>query len=93
MTTTSPTSASFHDLRRARGFAACLNPRSYVESQTLAEPLLHAGSLGVVYPSVRRSGGTCLACFRPSLVGNVRRGRTLRFTWAGKPHPNVRIEN
>ena len=82
-------SASFHDLRHARGFAACLDRRSYVASQALAEQLLRDGSLGVVYPSVRRRGGTCLACFRPALVGNVRRGRTYRFTWHGSPRPTI----
>jgi RES domain len=32
------------------------------------------GSAGVVYPSVRQSGGTCIVCFRPALVNNVRKG-------------------
>jgi hypothetical protein len=76
-------SASFHDLRRARRFRGCLDPESYVESQGLAERLLDAGALGVVYPSVRHQGGTCLACFRPALVANVRRDKTYRFTWSG----------
>jgi hypothetical protein len=84
--------ASFHDLRRARGFRDCLNPQTYVSSQGLAERLLEAGSLGVVYPSVRRPVGTCLACFRPALVANVRRGRTYRFTWSGAPDPVVTVE-
>jgi len=85
-------SASFHDLRRARGFAACLDPRSYVASQALAEQLLAAGSLGVVYPSVRRRGGTCVACFRPALVSNVRRGATHRFTWTGTSRPTIAMD-
>jgi hypothetical protein len=85
-------SASFHDIRRARGFRACLDPDSYIESQALAEELLHAGSLGVVYPSVRHQGGTCIACFRPALVANVRRARTYRFTWNGEPEPTVTVE-
>jgi RES domain len=85
-------SASFHDLRRARAFRACLNPESYVASQGLAERLLEAGSLGVVYPSVRHVGGTCLACFRPALVANVRRRRTYRFTWEGTPEPVITLE-
>jgi len=85
-------SASFHDLRRARSFRACLDADSYVESQTLGERLLEAGSLGVVYPSVRRAGGTCVACFRPALVANVRRARTYRFTWNGSPEPLVAQE-
>lgn len=85
-------SASLHDLRRARGFRACLKPDSYVESQALAARLLEAGSLSVVYPSVRKPGGTCVACFRPALVGNVRKGKTYRFTWTGTPEPSVTLE-
>jgi hypothetical protein len=85
-------SASFHDLRRARRLHACLDPASYVASQTLAESLLEAGSLGVVYPSVRHDGGTCVACFRPALVMNVRYARRYRFTWTGTPRPEVTVE-
>jgi RES domain-containing protein len=84
-------SASFHDLRTARGFKACLDPGSYVASQALAERLLEHDSLGVVYPSVRRAGGTCIACFRPALVANVRRARTYRFTWTGSPEPTITV--
>ena len=61
--------AAFHDLRGQPRYAACLAPDSYVDSQTLAERLLDGGSLGVLYPSVRRPSGTNLACFRPALVG------------------------
>lgn len=74
-------SAALHDLRRATGVRACLDPRSYLASQELAERLLDAGSLGIVYPSVRLNGGTCLACFRPPIVANVRRDATYRFTF------------
>lgn len=82
-------SAAFHDLRRAAGFRACLDPRSYVASQELAERLLDEGSLGLVYPSVRHAGGTCLACFRPPLVVNVRRDATYRFTFTGGRPPVI----
>jgi hypothetical protein len=66
-------------------------PDRYVESQALAEQLLEVESLGVVYPSVRQAGGTCVACFRPALVSNVRRGRTYRFRWKGAPTPVVTV--
>jgi RES domain-containing protein len=82
-------SAPFHDLRRVHGFRACLDPRSYVASQALAERLLDAGSLGLVYPSVRHQGGTCVACFRPPLVSNVRRDATYRFTFRGTGPPAI----
>jgi hypothetical protein len=85
-------SASFHDLRDAPQFRSSLDPRSYVHSQALAEKLLAAGSLGVVYPSVRRAGATCVAAFRPALVANVRRDRTYRFTWQGTPQAAVQVE-
>ncbi len=86
-------SASFHDLRIARGFRAALDPDSYVESQALAEALVETGSLGVVYPSVRHRGGTCVACFRPALVNNVRKDKTYRFTWNGTVTPAIALES
>jgi hypothetical protein len=85
-------SATLHDFRRRRAFTACFDPESYVASQALAERLLGAGSLGVVYPSVRHKGGTCLARFRPALVTNVRRAKTYRFTWDGTRKPAVAVE-
>ena len=84
-------SADFHDIRRDRRFAEALSPDSYVASQDLADELLQAGSLGIVYPSVRRPRGTCVACFRPALVMNVRKGRTYRFRWRGEPKPSVSV--
>jgi hypothetical protein len=77
--------STFHDLRGARGFGKVLAPDSYIASQQLAATLLEAGSMGVIFPSVRRDGGTNLACFRPALVGNVRKGGAYRLTWAGSP--------
>jgi RES domain-containing protein len=71
--------AEFHDLRGSSEHSNCLSPDSYVDSQRLAADLLRTGSAGVVYPSVRRQGGTCLACFRPVLVTNVRKGDIYTF--------------
>ncbi len=81
--------STFHDLRGARGYTRVLAPDSYIASQQLAAQLLETGSLGVIFPSVRRDGGTNLACFRPALVGNVRKGQAYRLTWAGSPTPVV----
>lgn len=49
-------------------------PQCYAASQALANLLLVSGSSGIIYPSVRHPGGTCIACFRPALVHNPRRG-------------------
>jgi RES domain-containing protein len=75
-------SAEFVDLRGDPDQAACLDPASYAASQTLAAGLLASGGLGIVYPSVR-AAGTCLACFRPALVNNVRRQANHVFRWRG----------
>ena len=75
--------ADFHSLQPASDFADCLAPdpvpECYAESQKLARQLLRQQSNGIYYPSVRRKGGTCIGCFRPTLVYNVRRGARLEF--------------
>ena len=81
--------STFHDLRGEKGFDKVLDPSSYIDSQKLAARLLDAGSMGVIYPSVRLAGGVNLACFRPALVGNVRKGQAYRLTWAGSPVPVI----
>jgi len=54
-------------------------PECYRKPQRLASDLLAHGSNGILYPSVRRAGGTCVVCFRPALVYHVRRGARLEF--------------
>ena len=83
--------AAFHDIRGNNAYADCLHPDSYVASQALAAQLLAAGSSGIVYPSVRQSGGTCIVCFRPVLVGNVRFGNTIRFTFPNSTTPAIMV--
>lgn len=73
--------ADFHDIRGQSEFAKCLDPGSYQNSQRLARELLKEGSPGIVYPSVRHEGGTCLACFRPALVINVHSGPTVALVF------------
>jgi RES domain-containing protein len=81
--------AEFHDLRGATEYVDCLSSRSYAASQALAAELLKLGSAGIVYPSVRRAGGTCIACFRPVLVTNVRLGNRFRFVFSDSITPPV----
>jgi RES domain-containing protein len=57
-------------------------PDCYLPGQSLAAKLLSDGVAGIVYPSVRFPGGTCVACFRPALVYKVRRGERYRITVA-----------
>jgi hypothetical protein len=68
---------TFHDIRNDPRFRNCLDPNGYSASQHLARELLELGSAGVVYPSVRHKIGTCIVCFRPALVNNVRKGSSI----------------
>ncbi len=72
---------TFHDIRGDARFRSCLDASSYKASQRLAGELLEKGSAGVVYPSARHEGGTCIVCFRPALVNNVRKGSSISITF------------
>jgi hypothetical protein len=83
--------APFHDLRD-RVDEPALSPdiaRAYPAGQAMARGILAQGGNGVIYPSARRAGGTCLAAFRPHLIQNIRHGDTITFEWKGKPEPEV----
>jgi hypothetical protein len=85
---------AFCDLRKVKPRPRCLDPDvavGYPAGQALADEIRAAErALGVVYPSVRRAGGTCLAAFHPYVVQNVRQGGLWRLTWKGKAEPEVR---
>lgn len=76
-------SGEFHHLD-TQELASCLQPapvpQCYAISQAIATSLLYAGSNGIVYPSVRRPTGTCIACFRPALVFHPRRSSSYSIT-------------
>jgi RES domain-containing protein len=82
----------FHDIRGDPHFANCLDPDTYSASQALGFELLTSGSAGIVYPSVRSQGGTCIACFRPPLVLNVQEGPMVTFTFIDAEMSSVAIE-
>ncbi|MBW7947517.1 MAG: RES family NAD+ phosphorylase, partial [Sphingomonadaceae bacterium] len=70
-----------HDLRAGAG--AVLSPADYGPGQALAARLRAAGSEGVVYPSVRRAGGTCVGLFYPDRTSSPVQGRHLDYHWDG----------
>jgi RES domain-containing protein len=71
--------ADFHVLRPSSNYPECLQPdpvpECYQAPQALARLLLSQRSNGIVYPSVRRPGAQCLACFRPALIYSPRRDK------------------
>jgi RES domain-containing protein len=83
---------AFHDLcsaDRAGEPALHENPRvAYPAGQALARRLRHEHhSEGIVYPSIRHAGGTCLVVFVPNLIQRVRQGAIWRLEWQGSPVP------
>jgi len=79
---------AFPDLRGVRPPPPCLDPDpdiGYPAGQTLALDLRAQGQAGVIYPSVRHAGGTCLAAFEPQIVQNVRPAARWKLVWDGSP--------
>jgi RES domain-containing protein len=76
----------FHLLDPPKEFADCLKaepvPACYAAPQALARQLLGEQSNGLLYPSVRHAGGTCLVCFRPALVYSPRREERLEIAFS-----------
>lgn len=83
----------FHDLRSRSADdprPACLDPDpavGYPAGQALAARLrsLAEPSRGLIYPSLRQSGGECLVAFEPRVVQDVRLGARWRLRWSGSP--------
>lgn len=84
-------SGDFVDLRGEAGHPS-LDPDmalGYPAGNRLAEEARRAGVNGILYPSVRHKGGTCLAALRPAAVQSVRQGDVYRLVWAGQRDPDV----
>lgn len=62
-----------------------LDPNSYTVSQAYGRQLRDSGSLGVIYPSVRRAQGLCVGAFTPVAVRlPVVQERHLVYHWDGQ---------
>ncbi|MDZ7629727.1 MAG: RES family NAD+ phosphorylase [Parvularculaceae bacterium] len=82
----------FLDLRAAPDHVA-LSPDTaigYPAGNALAADALARGLNGVIYPSVRQAGGTCIAALRPAAVQSVAQGTHWRLEWRGTRMPSVR---
>lgn len=81
----------FLDLRQVPDHPS-LDPdkaRAYPLGNALAEGARAAGLNGIIYPSVRHAGGTCLVALRPAAVQSVRQGAVYRMIWCGDPTPAI----
>ena len=57
----------------------------YAAGNILAAQARVEGHNGIIYPSVRHAGGTCIAALWPNVVQSVVQGAMVRLTWSGTP--------
>lgn len=77
--------AKLIDLRgRQRALHAVYDPDDYVAGQALGRRLRDAGAHGIVYDSVRRDGGECLAVFKPKALARPRVHGHVGMHWNGE---------
>lgn len=80
------------DLHGEPGHAA-LHPEpavGYPPGQDLARAVRRRGGHGILYPSVRRQGGNCVAVFATTAFRAVTRGDAYALEWKGGQGPQVR---
>lgn len=83
---------AFVDLRGVEPAPECLHPDpaiGYPFGNALAEATRADGHNGIVYPSVRHPGGTCLVALWPHAVQSVAQGQTLRLAWRNRRDPDI----
>lgn len=61
----------------------------YPAGNVLASAVRGAGHNGIIYPSVRHRGGTCIAALWPHVVQSVAQGDVYRLKWSGMTAPAV----
>jgi hypothetical protein len=61
----------------------------YPVGNALADAAIVRGLNGIIYPSVRKPGGTCLVALFPHAVQSVVQGDVYRMVWNGQPEPSV----
>lgn len=83
---------SYVDLRTVVPRPDCLHLDSetgYAAGNMLARKTRDAGHNGIIYPSVRNQGGTCLVALWPHAVQSVAHGAIIRTAWRGSRVPVI----
>lgn len=76
---------NLHDLRGQKAAQPLVyHNDNYAAGQHLARTLRAAGSNGIAYDSIRRTGGECVAVLRPPLLSDARQERHLCYVWNGQ---------
>jgi len=81
--------AKLHDLRPGGAADPAVHDPDDYAARTLGHALHQAGSAGVVYRSVRRSGGHCAGLFRPRGASACLHAAVLLYAWDGQAFTDV----
>lgn len=76
-------SKPFHDIR-GKQFVHLHDLNNYSESQRFGSHLREKNSWGLIYNSVRHSGGTCIAALRVPAVSIPKQIAHLKYIWNGE---------
>ena len=87
--------AELHDIRDRQAdlptiYAA--DPVAYGPAQSYARQLREEGANGIVYSSVRDSGGECVAIFRPRVLKAAVQGAHYCYVWDGEQITDVYVK-
>ena len=88
-------STGLHDVRKMQGVMPEIyhpDPGKYAAAQILGKQLRESGSNGLVYDSVRKPDGECVALFRPCLLSPVRQGAHYCYVWNGARITDVYVK-
>jgi len=72
-----------HDVRGRKDLAPVYDPENYAAGQALGRELKAAKSDGIVYDSVRDSGGECVAVLRSRVLSPCVQGPHFGYVWDG----------
>ena len=76
---------TLHDIRgQQKKLTSVYHLDDYSAGQHLGKTLRDQGSAGIVYDSVRRTGGECAGVFRPRALSRCRQGQHLCYVWDGE---------
>ncbi len=77
--------AGMHDLRGVGEVASAIyDPEDHAAGQAFSRAARAAGSWGIVYDSVRRDGGQCVAVLRPRAISGCKQAEHLGYVWNGE---------
>lgn len=79
---TATITGSYNDIREVSSRSKLYDKTSYTHSQAYSRKLYEANAVdGIVYRSVRRPQGECVAAYRPRLITNCKLAKYLQFRW------------